>query len=59
MGIFENIFHNLDSTIHVDFRNLAMVRRAKMIEEGFDVNCINWELYVKVLEAKYERQKNK
>jgi hypothetical protein len=36
-----------------------MVRRAKMIEEGFDVNCINWELYVKVLEAKYERQKNK
>lgn len=59
MSIFKNIFHNLGTTTHVNFRNLAMSRRGKMIEEGFDVSCINWELYAKVLEAKYERQKNK
>jgi hypothetical protein len=58
MPIFKNIFHNIGYTIHVNFHNLAMSRRAKMIEEGFDVGCINWDLYVKVLEAKYERQKN-
>lgn len=57
MPMFKNIFLLLDSTINVDFRNLAMVRRAKMIEEGYEVNCINWELYVKVLEAKAQKQK--
>jgi hypothetical protein len=36
-----------------------MVRRAKMIREGFSVDSINWDLYAKVLEAKHERLKMK
>lgn len=57
--MFRNIFLNLGSTININFRNLAMTRRAKMIEEGYEVNSINWDLYVKVLEAKAEMHKRK
>jgi hypothetical protein len=28
-------------------------RRAKLIQEGYDVNSVNWELYARVLEAKH------
>jgi hypothetical protein len=59
MAMFRNIFLNLGTTININFRNLAMTRRAKMIEEGYEVNCINWDLYVKVLEAKAEMHKRK
>lgn len=54
MGIFKNIFLNLGFNININFENLVQVRRAKMIEEGYDVSSINWDLYVKVLEAKRE-----
>lgn len=59
MSMFKNIFLNLGTTLNVDFKNLAMTRRAKMIEEGYDVNCINWDLYVKVLEAKAQVHRRK
>jgi hypothetical protein len=52
MGIFKNVFLNLGFSININFENLVQVRRAKMIEEGYDVSSINWDLYVKVLEAK-------
>jgi hypothetical protein len=52
MSLFKDVFLTLGSSINVNFRNLAMSRRAKMIQEGYDVDCINWELYIKVLEAK-------
>lgn len=52
MGIFKNVFLNLGFSININFKNLVQVRRAKMIEEGYDVSSINWDLYVKVLEAK-------
>jgi hypothetical protein len=57
--MFKNIFLNLGTTLNIDFKNLAMTRRAKMIEEGYDVNCINWDLYVKVLEAKAQAHRSK
>lgn len=59
MSIFKNIFLNLGTTLNIDFKNLAMSRRAKMIEEGYDVSCINWDLYVKVLEAKAQAHRCK
>jgi hypothetical protein len=59
MSIFKNIFDITGPGISINFHNLAMSRRAKMIEEGFDVNCINWELYVKVLEAKSRIEKSR
>ena len=52
MRQFKNIFLKMRSEIHVDFRRLVLVRRAKMIREGFEVNSINWEHYARVLEAK-------
>ena len=42
------------SIININFKNLVQVRRAKMIEEGYDVSAINWDLYARVLEAKRE-----
>jgi hypothetical protein len=36
----------------MNFRKLVETRRAKLIEEGYEVNSINWEHYAKVLEAK-------
>ena len=59
MSLFKNIFLTIDSSTSIDFKHLAMVRRAKMIREGFSVDCINWDLYAKVLEAKHERLKMK
>lgn len=52
MKLFKNIFGNLGFTLNINFKKLVEVRRAKMIKEGYDVSCINWELYAKVLEAK-------
>jgi hypothetical protein len=54
MGIFKNVFLTLGFNINIDFKNLVQVRRAKMIEEGYDVSSINWDLYARVLEAKRE-----
>lgn len=54
MPLFKNIFINMDHRVKFNFKNLAMSRRAKMIQEGYDVGCINWELYTRVLEAKAE-----
>jgi hypothetical protein len=55
MSIFKNIFQNLGFTININFKRLVEVRREKMIRDGLNVNCINWELYAKVLEAKHQR----
>jgi len=52
MRQFKNIFLTLSRSINVDFQRLVLVRRAKMIEEGFNVNSVNWDHYAKVLEAK-------
>jgi hypothetical protein len=54
MNMFKNVFENLGFTVNIDFKKLAEVRREKMIQTGLNVNSINWELYVKVLEAKHE-----
>ena len=52
---FKNIFLNLGNSIRIDFHQLAATRRAKLISEGFDVERINWDLYVKVLQEKSKR----
>jgi hypothetical protein len=49
---FKNIFLNLGNSVRIDFGQLAEVRRAKLIKDGYNVERINWDLYVKVLEAK-------
>lgn len=54
MTIFKNIFGNAGFTVNFNFKNLVNVRRAKLIEAGIDVSCINWDLYARVLEAKHE-----
>ena len=54
MKLFKNIFENLGFTINVNFKKLVEVRREKMIREGMNVDCINWDLYAKVLEAKHQ-----
>lgn len=51
--IFKSIFENkIPSTVNVNFKQVAEVRRAIMLNEGIDVNSINWDLYAKILEAK-------
>jgi hypothetical protein len=55
MSQFKNIFLNLGNSVRINFEQLAATRRAKLINEGYDVERINWELYVKVLEEKRKR----
>lgn len=50
--MFKNIFTCLTHTVQMNWQHFANIRRAKMIENGFEVNHINWEHYAKVLEAK-------
>jgi hypothetical protein len=50
---FRNIFLTLSSSASVNFTKLVETRRAKLIQEGYDVNSVNWELYARVLEAKH------
>jgi|GEM_PF-5530852 len=60
MKQFANIFNVL--SVHelknFNFRLLAFKRKAVLESQGVDVTCINWELFVKILEAKYEQLKN-
>lgn len=54
MKQFKNIFLNLGNTVGINFSQLVEVRRAKLIQEGYNVDNVNWEHYAKVLEAKNE-----
>ncbi len=56
MKQFKNIFMNLSTLqVNVNFRKLVETRRAKLIDEGYNVNNVNWEHYAKVLEAKSQQ----
>jgi hypothetical protein len=56
MKQFKNIFLNLSTLqVNVNFRKLVETRRAKLIDEGYNVNNVNWEHYAKVLEAKSQQ----
>lgn len=53
MTQFKNIFATFNPMqIQMNFRKLVETRRAKLIQQGLEVNSINWEHYAKVLEAK-------
>ena len=53
MKQFKNIFLNFSSLqVKMNFSKLVETRRAKLIQEGYEVNSVNWEHYAKVLEAK-------
>ena len=54
MKQFKNIFLNLGNTVGINFSQLVEVRRAKLIQEGYNVDNVNWEHYAKVLKAKNE-----
>ena len=54
MSIFKNIFLTIGSGININFDQLVNVRRAKMKQEGYNIDNINWEHYAKVLRAKHE-----
>ena len=54
MKQFKNIFLTLGNTVGINFSQLVEVRRAKLIQEGYNVDNVNWEHYAKVLEAKNE-----
>jgi hypothetical protein len=58
MKLFTDIFLTLSYDAKVDFKKLVEVRRAKMIQEGYEVNHINWELYAKVLEVRHHSMMN-
>lgn len=55
---FNNIFNILSKDDKVFFKSITNIRRETLIEQGFDVSGINWELYTKVLEAKFGLLKN-
>ena len=59
MSFFKNIFNYIDAQTRINFEQLAYVRRAKLEAEGFRTDHVNWEHYVKVLEAKHEELKSK
>ena len=52
MKQFKNILLTLTGRANVNFLKLVYTRRAKLIEEGYNVNNVNWDLYARVLEAK-------
>jgi hypothetical protein len=54
MYIFKDVFQTLPLNTNINFENLVKYRREVLIREGVDVSCINWEHYVKVLEAKFK-----
>jgi hypothetical protein len=55
MSQFKNIFHTLKPGSKFDFKHLAQIRKTKLEREGHSTDCINWEHYAKVLEAKHQR----
>lgn len=55
MKQFKNIFLTLGNSVGINFRQVVEVRRAKLIDEGYNVNSVNWEHYAKVLESKHAR----
>ena len=55
MSLFKNIFESVKVTSSLNTDLIAKIRRIKMEKEGYDTNCINWEHYAKVLEAKKQR----
>ncbi len=55
--MFKNIFDRLSASTRINFSKMVETRRAKMINEGYDVNYVNWEHYAKVLEAKHNAMK--
>jgi hypothetical protein len=52
---FNNIFDFISKYDEVNFKLLVSLRRKILIEQGFDVSGINFELYAKVLEEKFKR----
>jgi hypothetical protein len=58
MKMFKNIFDRLSASTRINFSKMVETRRAKMINEGYDVNYVNWEHYAKVLEAKHNAMKH-
>jgi hypothetical protein len=52
MKQFKNFFLTFSGSANVNFLKLAYIRRGKLIEEGYNVNNVNWDHYAKVLEAK-------
>ena len=52
MKQFQNIFLTLGNSIRINFSQLVEVRRAKLSQEGYNVDRVKWEHYARVLEAK-------
>lgn len=50
---FKNIFLNLPVNARINFSKVVEIRRAKVREQGFiSEDCVNWDHYARVLEAK-------
>lgn len=55
---FKNVFQNLPENVKVDMHMLVEVRRAKLLSMGINMDhLINWELYERILWAKYYNRK--
>ena len=52
--MFKNIFLTIGSSMNINFVQLVNVRRAKLQQEGYNTDSVNWEHYAKVLEAKHQ-----
>lgn len=57
MPLFKNIFEHA-GTEKLNFLQVAKIRKDRMDREGYDTRFINWDHYVKVLEAKHKSLKN-
>lgn len=57
MRQFENIFETAAVDDKFDFDKLVKDRREILKARGFDVNNVNWDLYAKILKAKYHKLK--
>jgi len=57
MKQFKNIFSILSFNNCVNFDIIVRTRKAIMEKQGLPVQNINWDLYTKVLESKFERLK--
>lgn len=60
MQLFQNLFEfksniNDVNIANINIKSVVENRRLRMLENGFDVDYINWEHYAKVLEAKAKK----
>lgn len=55
MSYFTNLLDTIKLGSNVDIERVIKIRMLKMEQEGIQTDHINWDHYIKVVEAKYKQ----